>query len=145
MIQRIQSLFLLIASIGFWLLFKFPFASSDKGVSPFFEDQLFNINDHMVLLVLTVLGGILTLGAIFLYNNRPLQMRINYLSIISAFFLAGVAFWLIYSNGEKMGESVTIKDQSGLYFPIASFLLIILANYFISKDNNLVKSMDRLR
>jgi len=145
MIQRIQSLFLLIASIGFWLLFKFPFASSDKSVSPFFDDQLFNISDHTVLLALTILGGLLTLVSIFLFNNRALQLRINYLSLIFAFFLAGVAFWLIYSNGKELGDAVNIEDQTGLYFPIVSFFLIILANYFISKDSKLVKSMDRLR
>jgi len=144
MIQRIQTLFLVAASLAFWALFKLPFATSSQSASPLFDDKIFNINDNTILLVLTVLGGALTLINIFLFKNRGLQLRLNYLNIIFALFLGAVAFWLVYSNGQSMGE-IEVFDKFGLFLPLISLVFVILANVFIKKDNKLVKSMDRLR
>ncbi|NNE15120.1 MAG: DUF4293 domain-containing protein [Saprospiraceae bacterium] len=145
MIQRIQSLFLLIASAGFWSLFKLPFAASSQTTTPFFEDQLLTINDHTALLVLTILGGIITLGSIFLYNNRGLQIRLGILNIIFSIFLAAVAAWLVFSNASSLDTSVEISDKIGLYMPVLSLIMVILANVFIKKDQDFLKSSDRLR
>jgi len=145
MIQRIQSVFLLLASIAFWSLFKLPFALSNKTASPFFEDQVLNLNDHTVLLVLCILGGILTAVSIFLFNNRKLQLRLGILNSIFSIFLIAVAVWLVFSEAPAIDSSLEISDQIGLYMPVVSLIFIILANYFIKKDENLVRSADRLR
>lgn len=145
MIQRIQSIFLILASLGFWSLFKFPFALSNKTASPFFEDQILNINDHTILLVLCVLGGALTAITIFLFNNRKLQLRLGILNSIFSIFLVAVAVWLVFSKAPAIDSSLEISDQIGLYMPVLSLVFIILANYFIKKDENLVRSADRLR
>ena len=145
MIQRIQSIFLLIASVSFFSLFYFPFAKSDKTATPLFQDQIFNINDHILLLIFTVLGGVISLGAIFLFRNRLLQKRLGILGIISAIFIGAVSFWLMFDEGNQIDNSVEISDQAGLFMPAVSLVMIALANYFISKDEKLVSSMDRLR
>lgn len=145
MIQRIQSIFLLIASGGFFSLFGLPFAKSDQAASPLFQDQLFNIHDHLILLILTVLGGVITLAAIFLYKNRLLQKRLGIIGIISAIFVGAVSFWLMFEQGKQIENNVEIADQAGLFMPAVSLIMIILANIFINKDEKLVSSMDRLR
>jgi len=145
MIQRIQSLFLLVASLGFWSLFKLPFAESNKVASPFFEDQLLNINDHTVLLGLTILGGLLSLVTIFLFNNRKLQIRLGLLNIIFAVFIIVVAVWVIFSKAPSIDQSIDIADKTGLYMPIISLICVVFANFFINKDEKLVQSADRLR
>lgn len=145
MIQRIQSVFLLLASLSFWSLFKLPFAASDKTASPFFEDQLLNINDHTLLLILSILGGLVTAASIFLFKNRTLQMRLGILNIIFSIFLIIVAVWLVFSKAPSIDSTLEISDKMGLYMPVISLILVGLANYFIKKDENLVKSMDRLR
>ena len=144
MIQRIQSVFLLLAAIIMGALFKFPFAMSDQAASPFFEDKLFNVMDHTVLLILTVIGAVIALASIFLFNNRNLQLRLGYIGIIASLFLALVAFWLVYSNADAMGE-VIIEDKLGLFLPLISLIFFVLANHFIKKDQKTVESMDRLR
>ncbi|NNE27388.1 MAG: DUF4293 domain-containing protein [Saprospiraceae bacterium] len=144
MIQRIQSVFLLLAAIIMAALFKIPFAMSDQAASPFFEDKLFNVLDHTVLTVLVALGSIVALVAIFMFRNRNLQLRLGYLGIIASLFLALVAFWLVYSNADTMGDAV-IEDQFGLYMPPLALVFFILANHFIKKDQKTVDSMDRLR
>lgn len=145
MIQRIQSIFLLLASLSFWSLFKFPFAMSNKSATPFFEDQLLNINDHTILLILVILGGIVTAVSIFLFNNRTLQLRLGIINIILAIFLILVAVWLVFSKAPSIDSSLEIADQVGLYMPVLALIFVSLANFFIKKDENLVKSMDRLR
>ena len=145
MIQRKQSLFLLVASLGFWSLFKLPFASSNKVTSPFFEDQLLNINDHVILLVLCILGGVVTAATIFLFNNRKLQLRLGILNIIFALFLIVVALWVVFSKAPSIDSTIDISDNIGLYMPLLSLTCVVLANYFIKKDENLVRSADRLR
>ncbi len=145
MIQRKQSLFLLVASLGFWSLFKLPFASSNKIASPFFEDQLLNINDHVILLVLCILGGVLTAATILLFNNRKLQLRLGILNIIFSLFLIVVALWVVFSKAPSIDSTIDISDNIGLYMPLLSFICVVLANYFIKKDDNLVRSADRLR
>ncbi|MBT8191416.1 MAG: DUF4293 domain-containing protein [Bacteroidia bacterium] len=144
MIQRIQTVFLFLATLCFGGLFLAPFALSDKEIQPFFEDRLFNIQDHIVLLILTIIGGMVALISIFMYRNRPLQMRLGFLGIISSLFLALVASWLVYSNAQEISD-VVIEDQIGLYLPVAALLFFILSNRFIKKDEKTVQSMDRLR
>jgi len=104
----------------------------------------YNIHDSPVLIGLTVIGGLVTLGAIFLFNNRPLQKRLSYLGIVMAILLPLVAFLLIYN--ERTGDALgTINDGLGIYPPIVALIFAVLAGRAIGKDDKLVKSMDRLR
>jgi len=144
MIQRIQSIFLLLAGIAFLGLLKLPFASSQEVISPFFEDKLFTVNDHVILLVLAILGGVIALANIFLFNNRSLQSRLCIILIILAIFLPALAAWLIFSQ-QGNPSSNGIDDGLGLFLPVVALIFAVLANIFIKKDDKLVKSMDRLR
>lgn len=144
MIQRIQSLFLLLSSAAFWTEFALPFATTDVASPGVLSDLVYNIHDSPVLIGLTVIGGLVTLGAIFLFNNRPLQKRLSYLGIVMAILLPLVAFLLIYN--ERTGDALgTINDGLGIYPPIVALVFAILAGRAIGKDDKLVKSMDRLR
>lgn len=145
MIQRIQSIFLLLASVTFFLQFVFQFATSDKASPGFLSDQMYNVMDNPVLMVLTILGGAVALISIFLFRNRPLQLRLGYLVIILCILLPLVAFLLIYNEPTGLSKGTEIHDGLAIYLPIVGLITTILANRFISKDNKLVKSMDRLR
>lgn len=145
MIQRIQSLFLLLASASFWSEFGLSFATSDEASPGFLSDMVYNIQDHGVLLALTILGGVISLGAIFLFNNRALQLRLSYLTVVMAILLPLVAFLLIYNDGTSFGEASNLQDGLGIYPPILALICGILAGRYIGKDDKLVKSMDRLR
>jgi len=145
MIQRIQSLFLLFSGASFWALFGLSFASSDKTTAQFLSDQTYNIQDHNILLVLTIAGGLLALVSIFLFKNRPLQIRLSYLTLILAIILPMVVVFLFYDEATKNAMDVVINDQLGIYLPIVGIIGAILAIRFIKKDEKVVKSMDRLR
>lgn len=145
MIQRIQTLFLIIAAAAFGLLFVFPFASSTTSAGELFGDGLYNLNDHVILLVLAILGIVVSLANIFLFKNRPLQVRLSYLIVVFAVLLAFVATFFFMGESEQMAETQVINDQAGMYMPILAIIFGILASVFINKDEKLVKSSDRLR
>jgi hypothetical protein len=145
MIQRIQSVFLLIAGLFFGGEFILPFATSNKPIPQYLSDLVYNIHDHPVLLTITILGIVVSLAAIFLYNNRSLQLKLTYLIIIFSIFLPLVAFLLIYNEGTAMAADAVIDDNFGAFLPIGSLIFAVLASRAIRKDDKLVKSMDRLR
>lgn len=145
MIQRIQSIFLLLAAIAFFSVFAFDFATSNKPNPGVLADQAYNVQDSGILMGLAILGGIASLVAIFLFRNRGLQVRLSYLSVIMAILLPLVAFLLIYNERTLSVAGLEINDGLAIYPPLLALIFGILAGRFIKKDDKLVKSMDRLR
>ncbi len=146
MIQRIQSLFLLLAALGSFALYLLPFAATPQDVltNEIFADSVYNLLDHPGLIAFFSLAGALALVAIFLYNNRRLQMRLTIFAAVA--LVIGIAFGLIYFINNSGGlDEVQIADQAGVYLPVASLIFILLAYRYIGKDEKLVQSMDRLR
>ncbi|MDQ3017936.1 MAG: DUF4293 domain-containing protein, partial [Bacteroidota bacterium] len=88
---------------------------------------------------------ILALVALFMFKKRPVQMKLGYLIIVVAILLPLISFLLFTKASAEVDPTVQVYDQAGMYMPIAAILFTSLANYFIKKDNKLVKSMDRLR
>ena len=145
MIQRIQTIFLVLTAGVFGALFKMPFATSDKPSAQFLADKVFDITDHPALLVLSGIGAVLALVSIFIFKNRKLQLKLGYLIIVMAMLLLIIAFLLFTNESAKIDPSVKVYDQMGMFLPIVAVLFTSLSNYFIRKDDKLVKSMDRLR
>ncbi len=145
MIQRAQSLHLLGAAICFGLLFKVPFATSDVAIPHIFEDQIYHIDDHILLLILTIMGIALSFGAIFLYQNRPLQLTLTKVNVVVSILLPLLAILLVLNEGTYTSDSGQINDSWGIFLPVLSLVLSMLAIRNINKDEKLVRSMDRLR
>ncbi len=145
MIQRIQSILLLFAAAAVFGLFKLPFGSSSAiSGSALFNDGIFNIQDHVGLMGLFCGAGALAFIAIFLFNNRSLQLTLSRISIIAN--IIGIIFGVVLfmQDSNAMGATVP-SEELGLGLPILSILFAAFAMRFINKDEKLVKSMDRLR
>ncbi len=145
MIQRLQSVFLFISALALGALFFVPFADSDIATSQFLSDKIYDVNDHIVLMVLSGGGALLSLIAIFLFKNRATQLRISILATIFSILLMVTAVLLFYNEASNMAAEATVNDQIGMYLPLIGLVFSGLAIHFIRKDENLVKSMDRLR
>ena len=146
MIQRIQSIFLLLAAAAGFGVLAFPFAITGEAVlgSALFSDKVYTTGDNIGLLVLFAVAGALSVATIFLYNNRQLQLKIGRIALIAVILgvgLAGVLFWQDLSNI----ASSSVDGGMGAYLPVLFILFTSLALRAIKKDDALVKSADRLR
>ncbi len=145
MIQRIQTIFLLLAGGAFGALFALPFASTANPESEgIFSDSVYNIMDNPALLGLTIAGIVTALIAIFSFRKRPVQMKLGYLGMVVAILIPIVALLFFSSQVDQLTDQPT-ADELGMFVPGVALIFFILANYFIRKDEKLVKSMDRLR
>lgn len=144
MIQRVQSLLFLIAGIAFISLYSLPFASCSESYGDIYQNLTLDLNDNLGLLIMALLGGLLSLLAIFLFRNRKLQSALGYLVVVLGLGLAGFAYYL-YSMSSPSGSEITTQLGFGLAMPMIGAMLAFVGNIFIKKDENLVKSMDRLR
>jgi len=145
MIQRLQSVFLLLSALAFGALFFVPFADSDISTSQFLSDKVYDVKDHIVLSILAGGGALLSLIAIFLYNNRGTQLRVSIFATIFSILLMVTAVLLFYNEASNMAQEAKVNDKLGTYLPLVGLLFSALAIHFIRKDEKLVKSMDRLR
>jgi uncharacterized membrane protein len=138
MIQRIQTIWLLLAAAFSAITFRFPFANGDwlKDAVP--SSVPLDATTTIWLSILTVLTGALAFVAIFLFNNRKLQLRLSYLGI----FLTIVLLVMYFLEMNNFGNSV-IALWCIFYFAILG--CYILAAKGIWRDEKLIKSMDRLR
>src|SRR5262249_15933538 len=103
-----------------------------------------SIADNSILMVIWVMILIAQLVTIFLFARRPLQMRFCNLSIIAwLLFLVVAAIQLQYANA--FSPFVISNFKLGIILPFAGIIFVGLAKYNIRRDENLVKSMDRLR
>ena len=154
MIQRIQTVYLLIAEILIGALFFVPFAEiagkegsiyrfDIKGIYLEGVQKSEIIYSSLPLVLLWAVSLILILVTIFLYKNRVLQMRISTINIFILLGLGGLIFYYVRSGAKLlMGVySLTIY----LVFPVIAAILIYLAIRAISKDELLVRSIDRIR
>jgi len=144
MIQRIQTLYLLCAAIfsgGLIFVFNLWTEKSTKVVS-----AIDLVNEPSLLLKTIffsyLLSSITSLVAIFLFHKRQLQFVIGRLNMLINFYLLGV---LIYVSLTVSGETSVSEKGIGMFIPIIVIVLLAMANKAIKKDEDLVKSVDRLR
>tara|TARA_B100000787_G_scaffold170052_1_gene163681 strand:- start:33643 stop:34071 length:429 start_codon:yes stop_codon:yes gene_type:complete len=142
MIQRIQSIYLLLVlvlSIGFTFFFKI-WEVAEKKVYAF---DLFSYKTFLAKLVpiFFIISAFVALVAIFQYNKRQLQFVLGRVIILINLFLLGI---LIYLSLNIPGE-VSSEKGIGMFIPSVVILFAVMANKSIRKDENLVKSVDRLR
>lgn len=162
MIQRIQSVYLLLAAVMGVLIFFFPIATylSDTNYFNFMIYAIENLSrdpfDEMgvvadritnwftiPLSVLQILIVVIALITIFRYRKRTLQMRLNYLNIFLNVLLVGGIFYASTILEQETG----VRPQYGIggIFPLIAIVLTFLANHNIRKDERLIRSADRLR
>lgn len=143
MIQRIQSIYLLLTTIvsgGLIFIFNLWIVSEKK----IFIVDLFS--EELTLLKLIPIAffasSLLAFVTIFLFKNRQLQFVLGRLNILINLFLLVL---LIYLSQTISGETSVSEKGIGMFLPILAILLLVLANKAIKKDEDLVKSVDRLR
>ncbi len=137
MIQRIQTVYLFLAFVVMGVLpYIFPLWEMSNGKEFYF----------MADMVYTPIFGLITtlsLLSILFYKKRQNQFVMNRLNMILNLILLGL---FVYRSLKVSGETVVVSEKGiGMFLPIVAIVLLVLANKAIKKDEDLVKSVDRLR
>jgi len=135
-IQRIQTIYLLISAIfSGGLIFIFHLWTTEN------DAPVFAI-DNMIYFIMFLGSALLSLISILKYKKRQTQFVLGRLNIILNFILLGL---FVYQLLISPGESQISEKGVGIFIPIFSIVFLVLANKAIKKDEDLVKSVDRLR
>jgi len=138
MIQRQQSLWLLLSALASFLSFKFPFYTGnilENNVSRFEE---LDGGSNFFLLLLTGVSVLIAAVTIFMFKDRKTQSKLTFGGIIISIVLLVVYF------------SQIKKFTAGNFALTSVLVLAILIGYLMAlrgiwKDEKLVKSLDKLR
>ncbi|NOR76011.1 MAG: DUF4293 family protein [Draconibacterium sp.] len=147
MIQRIQTIYILVAEILIASLFFLKFAdlSANNELYTFSIEGILNgetlVFDGLPIMIFIGLITLLHLVIIFMYKKRVLQIRITVFTIILLLGLTGLFFYFIYTG--FTGAKVAFKVP--MVFPVVAIILDYLAIRAIGKDEALVRSLDRIR
>lgn len=146
MIQRIQSLYLLLAAGAgaatlFFDLWKAKLSNS--------TETFVNASSNYLLFVLYVTIILLALFCIFLFKKRKLQFRLTIFNILFTIAAIGYQYYVVQETANKLASGgVSITSASYLpasFLPILLIVLLFMAARGIYKDEKLIKSLDRLR
>ena len=142
MIQRIQSIYL---AVVFALSAILPLVLNlwDDSKKEVFALEL--LSDLSIIAKLVpvffLISALLAIVSIFKYKKIQLQFVLGRIIILINLFLLGI---LIYLSLNIPGEASSEKGI-GMFIPVVVILFTVLANKAIKKDEDLVKSVDRLR
>lgn len=152
MIQRIQSVYLLVVTVLLVVAMCMPvgdFIGADGVTSYVFKPLGVSLADgssHSTwgLFGILLLSAIIALCTIFLFRNRMLQVR---MVIFSSILLIGyyVAFGVFLYVLQGDLEAMTFRVGWALCLPVVAIILNYLSFRAIYRDEMMVKAADRLR
>jgi len=136
MIQRIQTVYLavvvlLAGALPFWLNLW-----TDAGGEDVYARQELLISSAFYA------SAVLALFALLGFKNRKNQFVLNRFNMLLNLFLLG---FFVYRALNLSGETSVSEKGIGMLIPVFSIVFLVMANKAIKKDEDLVKSVDRLR
>ncbi|MEA4985968.1 hypothetical protein SDC9_46415 [bioreactor metagenome] len=155
MIQRIQTLYLLLVVIVTTVTFFSPFAGLQNAEQAAIYEMsyrgLFEMNTSgdirlaniWTLTALMAIVPLISLITVFLFKKRLLQIRLIISNIILMAGFYGLMFIYLWQYGKALDASLYLEIPAA--FPLVGIILSIMAIRAIAKDEALVKSLNRIR
>lgn len=139
MIQRQQSLWLLLAAVCSFLSFLFPFFGGAEQNATATSGSMSTLNAGSSFFLIILTGGsiLLSLITIFLYKDRKLQLKFT----LSGLAISILIIVLFFSEIKTLPGVIALSSVFVFVIPI----FYILAAKGIWKDQKLIKSLDKLR
>jgi len=152
MIQRIQTVWLFLATLVILLLLLIPVVTKQVNGTDYWivatglyqknAQGVSKMESFLPLLITTIATAFISLFNIFNFTNRTLQKRIGLINIV---FIVGLSFWLFQAAEKIPGGIENASYNLGAFFPILAILFVGLALRGINHDEKLIRSADRLR
>lgn len=145
MIQRVQSIYWFIsAAVLIAFLFLPMFSYGPNG-----NEQIFNTQDCTALSISTAFVAFFSLFNIFLFKNRPLQIKISwfisFLLLVNLVLFMGAHYYFLLQGKEPALAGDLVKIQWPVVLPILALVANLLATRGVKADEKLVSASDRLR
>jgi hypothetical protein len=156
MIQRVQTLFLLATAISLIVLLFVPIWGADVlGGTTKAELDAYNLSysvagaeakseSTIYIAALAILGTLTAFFTIFKFKNRKLQLTMGWLNMLIISGIIGTFFIGISKAHDIIGPEKGTYNI-GFFLPLVAIITTYMANFYIKKDEKLVRSMDRLR
>lgn len=163
MIQRIQSIFLVLVSATMVAMLFFPLWQKvdtegkekitltpwtivhDKENPQTEQAEIVTEKAVYPIAGLAIIGAIVALFSVFKYDNRLLQMKLGALNSLVIGGSLGFAVYYIFEAENALPQNISGAYLPGFYFSAAALFFNALANRFIRRDERLVRSADRIR
>lgn len=153
MIQRIQTLYLLIATALMAVTIFTPMAQFFDGTQEY-TLTAFALKDAagvtaqptIYMGILLALAGVLPFIVIFLFKNRQLQIRLcaaEIVLLVGSLVVMGIYYYLSARLFDSVNGLGNLK--LGVIMPLLSIVFVVLATRAIFRDEVLVRSLDRIR
>lgn len=151
MIQRIQTVYLLLTTLVAALFLSGSIICFDNGATL----RLTAITEKIAgagfekfesiwpLTALFIIVPILSFLLIFLYKGRKVQMRLSLLLVLLILLTIGVCGYYVWNYLKTSQTNITFSYK--LILPLLMLIFSILAYRGIRKDEEIVRSYDRLR
>lgn len=145
MIQRIQTIWLLLAALCNAGLFFFEQYHAEIMTNGVASMQYVRVNDHYPSLLIALVITVMPLATIFMFKNRKRQRTMTTLCMV--FTISFLSLTLMRVSNFNNGTSAPVNGTYwiGSVLPVIAVIFLALALRGIRKDEKLVKSVDRLR
>lgn len=138
MLQRIQSLLLLVVVIIQILSYFLPILAWQN-------DEIFNASSNLVLAIFNGFIILFLIFTVFQFKKRKTQVMYVYLGIMMiVLYIAGFLYYLVTNTIQQSAVFLPFKSY-GMYLLLINLVLCLIAARRIKKDDELVKSIDRIR
>lgn len=138
MIQRPQTLWLLLSMIAGGLSFYFPFAVGESKGEPDHTQIIVDAGSTLFLLLLTLLTEGIAIITLFLYKNRKTQLWFSVLGILGS-------AWLLFLYAIEMKKLLHPIPALTSLLAVAILGGFIMARIGIRRDEKLIRSQHTLR
>lgn len=153
MIQRVQTIYLALATI-FTAFFAFANLATIATTDSIYQLTTFGLFDASHKEALPVINTLwfglfswllvgLQIVIIFLYKTRVQQIRLTIISIVVNIGFMGLVYF-VCSKSETLLSAIVSYNITAI-FPLISTVFLVLALLGIKKDENLIKSLNRIR
>jgi hypothetical protein len=157
MIQRIQSVFLLLLALAMLSMLALPlwhkidgltnqeltltaFGFTAKGMP-----QPASTGPVWLIGLLAGASAAVAIFEIFQFRNRGKQLLLGTVNLLLITATIGAGFYFSSQGEQLLNVKLAGQYMAGFYLPTLALMLNLLANRFIRRDEQLVRSMDRLR
>ncbi|EPR67556.1 DUF4293 domain-containing protein [Cyclobacterium qasimii] len=159
MIQRVQSVFLLLVAIAMvtstlspiWLQVD-PMQTQSMEMTAWYttvkdipEENIISETGNIYIGILALLTAAIAIFSLLQYKNRKKQLLLNMINALLMGLTLGTAVYTSYKANETFNPAVGGTFLIGFYSIVFGLILNLVANRFIRKDEMLIRSVDRIR